>query len=103
MTKGLCSFSYLIDISNIDDIAITIKVEEHLIKIDHVINFDLIFDQINRGTSLSGIIKESRNNIEKYIIMRVLEYTNGNKSKSAKILKINYKTLYYKIKKYCLQ
>ena len=103
MTRSLCGQSCLIDLSDIDDIVVIMQGREHIIKIDYTINFDLMFDILAGGASLSEIIKESRNYIEKCIIMRVLEYTDGNKAKSARILQINYKTLYYKIKKYCLE
>ena len=46
--------------------------------------------------SLKDIVKE----IEKHAIIDVLKHTGGNKSKAARMLKIDYKTLHYKIKEY---
>jgi transcriptional regulator with PAS, ATPase and Fis domain len=92
----------LINFAAIDDIILSINERRHDIKIDHLFHTDLIFDIITQGSSLSEIIQEATNQIEKCIIIHVLKRTNGNKSKAASILQINYKTLYYKIKKYCL-
>ncbi|ODS32271.1 MAG: response regulator [Candidatus Scalindua rubra] len=52
------------------------------------------------GLSLKDIAKKSLNRIEKDIIMDVLKRTGGNKSKAARILKINNTTMHYKIKEY---
>ncbi len=52
------------------------------------------------GLSLKDIAKKSLNSIEKGIIMDVLKRTGGNKSKAARILKINNTTMHYKIKEY---
>jgi DNA-binding NtrC family response regulator len=46
--------------------------------------------------SLKDIVK----NIERNVITDVLKRTDGNKSKAARMLKIDYKTMHYKIKEY---
>ena len=59
---------------------------------------------VEKGTynefSLKEIVKKRVSDIEKHVITDVLKHTGGNKSKAARILKIDYKTLYYKIKEY---
>jgi two-component system nitrogen regulation response regulator GlnG len=50
----------------------------------------------NNGLTLKNIIR----NTEKRVIMDVLMQTDGNKSKAARILNIDYKTILYKIKEY---
>ncbi|MFC1817361.1 sigma-54 dependent transcriptional regulator [Thermodesulfobacteriota bacterium] len=47
--------------------------------------------------SLKEMMKEATGRVEKGAISKVLEYTGWNRSKAAKILKISYKTLLYKI------
>ena len=37
---------------------------------------------------------------EKKVLTEVLKQTGGNKSQAAKILKIDYKTMHYKVKNY---
>lgn len=49
---------------------------------------------LKQGTSLASVI----NKVEKKLIIDAIDQANGNKSKAAKILKINRKTLYRKIK-----
>ncbi|HHT9105459.1 MAG TPA: sigma-54-dependent transcriptional regulator [Candidatus Wujingus californicus] len=50
--------------------------------------------------SLHDVVSNCVNSAEKQLITEVLKRTGGNKSKAAKILKIDYKTIHYKIKKY---
>ncbi|MGR3173085.1 MAG: sigma-54-dependent transcriptional regulator [Candidatus Scalindua sp.] len=50
--------------------------------------------------SLKNIAKKSLSKIERNIIIDVLKRTGGNKSKAARILKINNSTMHYKIKEY---
>ncbi len=50
----------------------------------------------NKGLSLRDIIR----NTEEHAIADVLRQTDGNKSKAARILSIDYKTILYKIKEY---
>ena len=52
--------------------------------------------------SLKDIAKKSLSKIEKNIIMDVLKKTGGNKSKAARILKIDNSTMHYKIKEYSI-
>ena len=53
--------------------------------------------------SLKDIAKKSLSKIEKNIIIDVLKRTGGNKSKAARILKIDNTTMHYKIKEYSIK
>ncbi len=50
--------------------------------------------------SLKDIVKNNKRKTEIDAIMNVLKRTGGNKSKAARMLKIDYKTMHYKIKEY---
>lgn len=54
------------------------------------------------GFSLKKIINQLSQETERRVILDVLRKTNWNKARSARLLKINYKTLYLKIKGYDL-
>jgi DNA-binding NtrC family response regulator len=94
--SSLYNTPYLINSSEVDDLVIALKRSEHISNIGCAIQSNLIFEELRNGFSLSEIVQEFTNQIEKYIIIKILEFTNGNKSMTAKILKINYKILYYK-------
>jgi two-component system nitrogen regulation response regulator GlnG len=50
--------------------------------------------------SLNDIVKNNKRKIERDVITNALKRTGGNKSKAARMLKIDYKTMHYKIKEY---
>mgnify|MGYP005844607633 CR=1 FL=1 len=58
---------------------------------------------IQDGLSLKEISQQAAVSVEKEVIQQVLSMTKGNKSRAARLLKIDYKTLYYKIKEYGIQ
>lgn len=51
---------------------------------------------------LKEIVRQVVEEVEAKVIKQVLETTAGNKSQAARMLRIDYKTLLSKIKKYCL-
>jgi len=53
--------------------------------------------------SLKNIINQLSRDTERRIILKALERTNWNKAEAARLLKINYKTLYLKVKEYVLR
>jgi DNA-binding NtrC family response regulator len=102
VSPWLYNTTCLINSSAVDDLIIALKRDERISNIDHTIQSNLIFEVLKDGSSLAEIVQEFTNQIEKYIIIKILEFTNGNKSTAARILKVNYKTLYYKIKTYSI-
>lgn len=58
---------------------------------------------IDNGFSLKCILRKGIKDIEMTVIKDVLKQTRSNKSKAAKLLKIDYKTIHYKIKEYGIQ
>lgn len=67
--------------------------------IDYFSLSDLGFDD-GKDISLHSMVAKHVEMVEKEIIEKVLKWTNGNKSQAAKILKIDYKTMHYKVKNY---
>ncbi len=61
-----------------------------------------IQQDIEKGTSLRKILKETTEQIEEEAIKQALAKTGGNKAKASKILKITRTTLYSKIKEFRL-
>ena len=92
----------LINTSEVNKLISYIKENKYIAKVNDIIKYDIIFEALSSGSQLSEIIQEITSQIEKYIIINILEYTYWNKSEAARVLKINYKTLYYKIKKYSI-
>jgi DNA-binding NtrC family response regulator len=58
--------------------------------------------RLREGAGLKEVAALAQAEAEKSLIKRVLTQTNGNKKKSAEILKIDYTTLFEKLKKYGL-
>jgi DNA-binding NtrC family response regulator len=55
---------------------------------------------LKNGFSLIDIIQHVLEHLERYLITQILVCTKGNKAEAARILKIDYKTLYRKMYKY---
>lgn len=84
---------------------VTYNVQQHINNIPDkihpggVISLNLNV-KYNKDISLHSIVSNCVESAEKQLITEVLKRTGGNKSKASKILKIDYKTIHYKIKKY---
>ena len=68
------------------------------LKIQEVLN-----QSIELQTTLKKVGKQAKGKAEKELITKVLSEVNWNKSKASKILKVDYKTLYNKIKEYDIE
>ena len=68
-------------------------------KADPAIPLDLDMNNGN-SPSLRDVVAKCVENAEKKLISEVLKRTGGNKSQAARILKIDYKTMHYKVKNY---
>lgn len=53
--------------------------------------------------SFKEIVRDGVSSIEKEILIQVMEYTGGNKAEAARLLHIDYKTMYTKLKQFGLQ
>lgn len=59
--------------------------------------------RLREGAGLKEVAAQAQAKAESGMIKRVLSQTNGNKRKAAEILKVDYTTLFEKLKKYGLQ
>lgn len=53
-----------------------------------------------KGTSLRDIVRKSVGEVERKVLIGVLNVTGGNKAKAARLLQIDYKTMHTKAKKF---
>ncbi len=75
---------------------------EHLsiFGVNHLVPQVEIEPEVKAGVSLREICDKAAAEVEKQVIQQVLKATMGNKSQAAKLLRIDYKTLHNKIKRY---
>lgn len=55
-----------------------------------------------KGLSLKEIVHQSTTAVEREVLVHVLKVTGGNKAKAARLLKIDYKTIHEKAKKFAI-
>jgi len=78
------------------------NVGTDLVSVQAKANKNLVAMDLTESLSLKKIISRVSKDTERKIILEVLKKTKGNKAETARLLEINYKTLYLKIKKYDL-
>ncbi len=93
----LAEDSGLIQLEHLSGIRGGISEDEELpdgLKLD----YDVESEEFSLKTVVKGIVEK----IERHIMEDVLRRSGGNKSKAARILQIDYKTMHYKLKEYGL-
>ena len=55
------------------------------------------------NASLREIVQQGVGTVERAVLTEVLKFTGGNKARAARLLKVDYKTLHTKVKKYGIQ
>jgi DNA-binding protein Fis len=70
------------------------------LRLDAGIRLEPALQALQNGCSLIEIMQHVRESIERSLITQVLVCTNGNKAEAARILQIDYMTLYRKMYKY---
>ena len=55
------------------------------------------------NASLREIVQQGVGTVERAVLTEALKFTGGNKAKAARLLKVDYKTLHTKVKKYGIQ
>jgi len=74
-----------------------------LVSVQAKANENFVGMDLTESLSLKKIISRVSKDTERKIILEVLKKTKGNKAETARLLKINYKTLYNKIKEYKIE
>lgn len=89
-----------ISISAVGEFVKTLAGNAQELKVRREIQFDAVLKALRDGYSLAEIRQEVVNQLERQIIMQVIIATQGNKAAAARLLHVDYKTLYRKIHKY---
>lgn len=91
----------LINASAIEKLAEGMCQDQHTLYVGKEVRLELALQALQSGSSLAKIVQQVIEQLEKSIISQILTSTSGNKAEAARRLKIDYKTLYRKLKKYC--
>jgi DNA-binding protein Fis len=89
-----------ISLSAANELVRALKGEQQDLQIDTELQLEPALQALQEGASLTDIIQRAVDCLECYLIIQILESTDGNKAETARILKIDYKTLYRKMYKY---
>ena len=70
------------------------------LQVDEAIQLDVAIQALREDYSLTEIVQEAIRQLEKAVIEHILDATQGNKAEAARVLRIDYKTLYRKMHKH---
>lgn len=90
----------MINASAIEVIVRALEGGQQTLHIVDTIHFPLAVQALRDGASLAEIVQRTVGQLEQHIIHRVLVSVQGNKSEAARMLRIDYKTLDRKMRKY---
>jgi two-component system nitrogen regulation response regulator GlnG len=68
--------------------------------INEAVRLEVAAAALRAGYSLTEIVQEAVRQLEKGVIEQVLDATHGNKAETARVLRIDYKTLYRKMQRH---
>jgi DNA-binding NtrC family response regulator len=90
----------LINASAVELLIEELRRGEQTLRVGGEIHLDLALQALQQGVSLAEIVQHAIEQLEKAIITKMLAANGGNKAEAARLLKIDYKTLYRKLKKH---
>ena len=76
------------------------KRKRHEARLEADVRLEAALQALQDGQSFVDIIQTAVWQLEKGVIEQILRSTQGNKAETARILKVDYKTLYRKINRY---
>jgi two-component system nitrogen regulation response regulator GlnG len=91
-----------IDTEAIGEFLEVLEGTRRLSEVRQGIQFEVARQALSDGVPLAEILQQAISQLEKHLIMRVLECTRGNKAEAVRLLKIDYRTLYRKMRKYVI-
>src|SRR2546423_14201743 len=89
-----------ISISAVGDLVKTLAGNAQDLKVGREIQLDAVLQALRDGYSLAEIRQEVVEQLERQIITQVIIATQGNKAAAARLLRVDYTTLFRKIHKY---
>ncbi len=92
----------LIDDSALESWMQALEGEVEALEIGDKVKMEVAIKALNNGSSLTEITQQAIWQLERLLIAHVLNVTEGNKLAAARLLKIDYKTLYRKLYKYVI-
>jgi DNA-binding NtrC family response regulator len=90
----------LINTSAVEALIDDLRNGERTLRVGDEIHLELALQALKGGMSLTEIVQRTTEQLEKMVITKMLAATQGNKAEAARLLKIDYKTLYRKLKKH---
>jgi len=86
--------------STAEELVQALKGEKQELQLETGLRLEPALQALEEGCSLSDIIQQVIESLEKYLITQILVSTGGNKAEAARILQVDYKTLYRKMYRY---
>lgn len=91
--------SFIMD-STVEELVKVLKGEKQELQLATGLRLEPALQALKAGLSLPEIIQQTIESLEKYLITQILVSTSGNKAEAARILQVDYKTLYRKMYRY---
>ena len=89
-----------LDAATAKELLEALKGEKEIVQLETKIRLQHALQALQDGVSLTEITHQATEQLERYLIVQILEYTQGNKAETARILQVGYKTLYRKMYRY---
>jgi DNA-binding NtrC family response regulator len=89
-----------LDAATAKELLEALKGKKEIVQLETKIQLQHALQALQNGISLTEITQKATEQLERYLIVQILEYTQGNKAETARILQVDYKTLYRKMYRY---
>jgi DNA-binding NtrC family response regulator len=89
-----------LDAATAKELLEALKGKKEIVQLETKIRLQHALQALHKGISMTEITQQATEQLERYLIVQILEYTQGNKAETARILQVDYKTLYRKMYRY---